>query len=90
MKGIALPPLESRLKARYLKLVQAHMHSVPSLAAGVASLPSIASAFAATQAAWRFLNNERVTLSALTEPVRAVGRDRLATTEMPFALLVHD
>jgi hypothetical protein len=90
MKGIALPPLEKRLKARYLKLVQCHMHSVPKLAAGVASLPSVASSFAATQAAWRFLNNERVSLPALVEPLRAAGRDRLAATGMPFALLVHD
>lgn len=90
MKGITLPPLEKRLKSRYLILVQAHMHSVSKLAAGVASLPSVASAFAATQAAWRFLNNARVTLAALIEPLRAVGRDRLATTQMPFALLVHD
>ena len=71
-------------------LVQAHMHSVSKLAAGVASLPSVSSAFAATQAAWRFLNNVRVTLLALIEPLRAVGRDRLAMTEAPFALLVHD
>jgi hypothetical protein len=90
MQGIALPPLEKRLKSRYLILVQAHMHSVPKLAAGVASLPSVASAFAATQAAWRFFNNVRVTLSALIEPLRAVGRDRLAAAEAPFALLVHD
>jgi hypothetical protein len=90
MQGIALPPLEKRLKGRYLMLVQAHMHSVSKLAAGVASLPSASTAFAATQAAWRFLNNARVTLSALIEPLRAVGRDRLATVESPFALLVHD
>lgn len=90
MKGIALPPLEKRLKSRYLILVQAHMHSVSKLAAGVASLPSVTSAFAATQAAWRFLNNARVTLAALIEPLRAVGRNRLAATDAPFALLVHD
>jgi hypothetical protein len=90
MKGITLPPLEKRLKSRYLILVQAHMHSVSKLAAGVASLPSVSSAFAATQAAWRFFNNVRVTLSALIEPLRAVGRDRLAAAEAPFALLVHD
>jgi Transposase DDE domain len=66
------------------------MHSAPKLAAGVASLPSTRSSFAATQAAWRFHNNDRVTLPALIEPLRAVGRDRLATAQMPFALLVHD
>lgn len=90
MQGIALPPLEKRLKSRYLKLVQSHMHSVPKLAAGVASVPSIASAFAATQAAWRFFNNQRVSLPTLIEPLRSAGRDRLARTEVPFALLIHD
>ena len=85
-----MPPLEARLKSRYLRLVHSHMHSATDLAAGVASLPSVASAFAATQAAWRFLNNERVTPAALAEPMRQVGRDRLAETNAPFALLVHD
>jgi Transposase DDE domain len=90
MQGITLPPLEQRLKSRYLTLVKAHMHSVSKLAAGVASLPSVKSAFAATQAAWRFFNNVRVTLAALIEPLRAAGRDRLAADEAPFGLLVHD
>jgi hypothetical protein len=90
MQRIAQPPLEQRLKSRYLKLVHSHMHSVSKLASGVASLPSIASAFAATQAAWRFLNNERVTPLALVEPLRQVGRERLDETKAPFSLLVHD
>ena len=71
-------------------LVQSHLHVANALAAGVAALPGAASAFAATQAAWRFLNNERVTLSTLVEPLRAVARQRLAGLEAPFVLLVHD
>jgi hypothetical protein len=66
------------------------MRSAPELAAGVASLPSTTQAFAATQAAWRFHANERVTLHALVEPLRAVGRRRVAASQAPFALLVHD
>jgi len=66
------------------------MRSAPELAAGVASLPSTSSAFAATQAAWRFHANERVTLAALVAPLRAVGGQRLASSNAPFALLVHD
>ena len=58
-------------------LVQSHVHAAPELAAGVASLPNAGSAFAATQAAWRFLNNERVTLPALVKPLRDVGRSRI-------------
>jgi hypothetical protein len=71
-------------------LVQSHLHSAPKLAAGVASLPSTGSAFAATQAAWRFLNNDRVTLSALVEPLREVGRARANGSRAAFVLLVHD
>jgi len=71
-------------------LVQSHLHSAPKLAAGVASLPSAGSAFAATQAAWRFLNNDRVTLPALVEPLREVGRSRANASQAAFVLLVHD
>lgn len=71
-------------------LVQSHLHVANALAAGVAALPGAASAFAATQGAWRFLNNERVMLPALVEPLRKVARQRLATLEAPFVLLVHD
>jgi len=90
MQGIPLPPLERRFQKRYLSLVHSHMRSAPELAAGVASLPSTRSAFAATQAAWRFHANARVSLAALVEPLRAVACQRLASSLAPFALLVHD
>jgi Transposase DDE domain len=73
-----------------MTLVHSHMRSATGLAAGVASLPSTRSAFAATQAAWRFHANERVTLPALIEPLRAVGCRRVEALTTPFALLVHD
>jgi hypothetical protein len=44
----------------------------------------------ASQAAWRFLNNERVTLQALAEPLRQLGRDGCQHSESPFVLLAHD
>ena len=90
MQRIALPPLEGRLQRRFLAMVHSHSHAAPELAAGVASLLSTAKPFAATQAAWRFLNNDRVTLPALAVPLRASGCERVATTGAPFALLVHD
>jgi hypothetical protein len=71
-------------------MVQSHLRSAPALAAGVASLPGKGQAFAATQAAWRFLNNDRVTLPALVGPLREFGRTRVAATTPPFAMLVHD
>ncbi len=66
------------------------MHAAPELAAGIACLPSTGSAFAATQGAWRFLNNKRVALPALVEPLRAVGRVRAELSQAKFSLLVHD
>lgn len=90
MQGIVPPPLERRLQKRYLALVKAHLHAAPELAAGIAGLPSASKPFAATQAAWRFNQNERVTLAALAEPLRAAGREDLAATKAPFGLAVHD
>jgi hypothetical protein len=71
-------------------LIQSHLRAATPLAAGVAGLPRAGPAFAATQAAWRFLNNERVTLPALVEPLRDVGRSRTDASTAGFVLLVHD
>ena len=90
MQEIPLPALELRLQRRYHKLVVSHMRAASPLVAGLASLPDEGRSFAATQGAWRFNNNEHVTLSALVEPLRVCGQQRLATTQTPFALLVHD
>lgn len=90
MQRIATPALDARLQRRYLMLVQSHLRVANALAAGVASLPDAGSAFAATQAAWRFLNNDRISLPALAEPLREVGRRRVATLKAPLVLLVHD
>ena len=90
MQRIASVPLEPRLQERYLILVQSHLRAAPELAAGVASLPGTASAFAATQATWRFLNNERVTLPTLVQPLREVAICRTQETQSPFVILVHD
>ena len=90
MQAIHLPPLERRLQRRYHTLVLSHMRAASPLAAGCAGLPDKGRAFAATQAAWRFHTNARVTLPALAEPLRDAGRDRVGTTTSPFALLIHD
>ena len=90
MQGIALPPLDRRLQKRFAMLVDSQLHAVNKLAAGVVSLPSAGSAFAATQAAWRFHNNERVTFGALVEPLQDTGRRQLTSGPVKFALLVHD
>lgn len=90
MQRIALPPVERRLQGRYVRLVHSHLRAAPELAAGVASLFGASSAFAATQATWRFLNNERVSLSALAEPLREAGRRQVANSQARFVLLIQD
>ena len=82
--------MEPRLQRRYLKVLESHMRAAPELAAGVARLPGVSSGFAATQAAWRFLNNDRVDPAALAEPLRAAGRAGAAGSSAGFVLLVHD
>lgn len=90
MQRIALPRLAKPLQKRYCNLVYSHLHAPPELAAGVANLFGPTSALAATQATWRFLSHEQVTLPKLVEPLRDVGRSRCAGTQAAFALLVHD
>jgi hypothetical protein len=90
MQRIATPLMDRRLQERYLILVQSHMRHAPKLAAGIASLSRVGSAWTCTQAAWRFLNNDRVKLSALVEPLREEGRERVNASSALFALLVHD
>ena len=83
--------MDRRLQERYVKLMAAHLHMATKLAAGVSPLPDgDGSMAAATQAAWRFFNNERVPLPALAEPLRQAGRDAAEATTASCMLLVHD
>lgn len=60
------------------------------LAAGLRALPETKGSFAATQGAWRFFRNPRVTLSALMEPLLAQARSAIATECQEYVLAVHD
>src|SRR6516164_1184152 len=82
--------MDARLQRRYLQLVEGHMNTVQALAAGVHSLPGVGTAFAATQAAWRFLHNPRVTLPALAEPLQQLGRELANASSGAYALVAHD
>jgi hypothetical protein len=53
-------------------------------------LAELGQAATASQAAWRFLNNERVTLEMLIEPLRNVGREGCRESESAFVLMAHD
>ncbi len=67
-----------------------HANCVPSLAAGMKSLPSGSSSMADTQALWRFLNNPRVKPVDLSSPLLAMAREGIAQDCEGYALAVHD
>jgi len=69
--------------------VAEHLNSAESVAAGLRALPGISKAFASTQAAWRFFNNERVSYPQLADPLIARGREALAEEEGRYALVAH-
>lgn len=82
--------MDRRLQRRYVKLVKAHMSSSSTTAAGPAITADELAGASATQAAWRFFNNDRVELSALAEPLREAGRQGCLRSESEFVLLAHD
>ena len=82
--------MDRRLQRRYVQLVHEHMSSSSRIAAGPTLLPGKSQAKTATQAAWRFLNNERVGMAALAEPLRHAGREACRQSPSDFVLLVHD
>ena len=73
-------------------MVNLHMRAAQDLPVGVASMPGVASSFTATatQAAWRFLNNDRAALPDVVEPLRELGRLRTESLKSTFVMLVHD
>jgi len=71
---------DERLSKRWRKLVRSQMKAASRLAAGAGGLAS-SKAFAATQAAWRFYNNERITLAELIVPHRDYARDQAAISK---------
>lgn len=91
MQWNATLAVEPRLQRRYEQMVHGHLHAVPKLAAALSALPDVNSAFATTQATWRFLNNGRIKLPDLAAPLRQVGTQRAnADDSVGFHMLVHD
>jgi hypothetical protein len=87
---VSLPDTDSRLGHRFGRLVQEHMGHGHNTGAGPRTLPSDASAFASTQAAWRFYNNEDLSLPIVAQPLRACARQAAAESCQRYALVVHD
>lgn len=78
------------MQRRYAALVNCHMQSTQSLAAGIHAVPDASASFATTLAAHRFLNNERVTLPALAEPLIESVRQEASRECDRFLLVAHD
>lgn len=88
--AINLPDLEPRLQRRYEELTRQHMATTSELAAGLRALPETHGSFAATQAAWRFYRNPKVTLPVLMDPILAHARSAVQTECHSYVLAVHD
>jgi hypothetical protein len=82
--------LEPRLQRRYRELVMGHLQATQGLASGIHSLPGAATSFAATQAAYRFFKNHRISLRNLARPLIDAGRQAAATECQRYLLVVHD
>ena len=87
---------DERLNRRYWKSVKAHMNHSQANAAGPVPPACAESSFAATQATWRFFNNERITPPELVKPIREFAKKQLVetveveTSGERFVLLVSD
>lgn len=82
--------LDPRLLRRYDELVKSHMKLNNMLSPGVKSLLNEHSAFSQTQAAWRFLNNERCYLSELIKPILNNALNQSEQFCKDYALVAHD
>jgi hypothetical protein len=82
--------VEPRLQRRYAVLVQQHLHAAGHANPGPAAPPGPLSAFAATQAAWRFLANDHISLPSLVEPLHRLAQQWRRTAPTAWALVLHD
>src|SRR5512138_3693164 len=85
-----LPAIETRLQKRYMVLVKQHLGAAEDVAAGLRVLPETASAWAATQGAWRFYHNPRISLPELARPLLAQAVAACAAECRKYALVLHD
>ncbi len=76
--------------ARYERLVKEHMNASEALSAGLKALPDKTSSFASTQAAWRFYQNEAISLKGLQEPLLAQAHAGIEEHCTAYALCIHD
>lgn len=73
-----------------MDLVRSQSGASSALASGIHALPGVSQAFAATQGAYRFFNNPRVTLADLAAPLIELAQQEASRLCGDFALVVHD
>lgn len=73
-----------------MSLVESHSAAVQAVACGIHAVPQSSSAFAVTQAAWRFFHNPRVTLPALAAPLVEFARGESNLHCQDYILAAHD
>ncbi|GHT44436.1 hypothetical protein FACS189454_01790 [Planctomycetales bacterium] len=70
---------DKRLAQRYFRMIGQSMQHSQRVAAGLAVPASEQTAFAAAQAVWRFLANDRVTPQRLIEPLQQFAKQQIDT-----------
>jgi hypothetical protein len=78
------------LQRRYHQLIVSQLSSAQRLAAGVHAPPTLAKAFATTQAAWRFFSNDRINLPGLCTPLIEHARRMMPSCCERFVPVVLD
>lgn len=71
-------------------MVEGHLSPAQKLACGIRTVPGVSSTLAATQGAYRFLNNPRVRLSTLIKPLLEVAQQAVSSSCDQYVLAVHD
>lgn len=66
------------------------MNASEALSAGLKALPDKSSSFASTQAAWRFYQNEAISLQRLQEPLLEAAHAGVREHCTAYALCIHD
>jgi hypothetical protein len=82
--------IDARLLKRYQELVRSHIAHCDFLSPGIKNTLSKNKAFAQTQGAWRFFNNEQCSLQELIKPVFASGLEESRSHCDEYALIAHD
>ena len=86
---INAPDIELRLQKRFKKLVKQHMSTAKGVAAGLRIPPQAEASTAASLAAYRFYNNQRIDLVTTFEPILSQLKATVSQCKQ-WAIVLHD